>query len=803
MLAQVAWASDALTFFNNWFVTGDYVVGGVGLRGTGKSGTATGKIVMPALPQHAEPIAAFLFWSTSEPTTTPAARAGSFNGHSIQGDVLGNPNTPNPSCGAGGALGPAGTAAQVYRADVLRFLPVNSNNIHQFTSGGETVMLPDSVSSGVGKVLYTNGASLVVIYRIVISGFPLAAPLRAIVIYNGAYTMNAKSVPFAQNVAGFFQASSNAEAKISPIVANGQENFVSPFSVNAKTLATDPFEGALKGRWDNPTFTFSLAPNASSFSTMMTAGNQTCLTAVAQVASMQVPDADHDGLLDSWETSGLYQDTTVSPAAFGTCADAAKAGKSCVNLPAMGANPNKQDIFIQMDWLYSDGANPMNPAHNHIPPLSSLSQVAATFALHQINVHFDLGNNYQGAQAACGNGNAPAPCSFIIQAPNFAARPLTDNAIGINENTLLCPANTTCAYSSLPYPVTSFEFGFDSIRDGNDVLQIPAHLSQDRFWAFRYALFAHALGGPYDASGNPLNATPLSYSGIAQLPGGGFMVTFGLWGNFVGTPFEVANTIHHELGHTLGLYHGGLASTPNCMPNYPSAMNYMYQIRGLTDANGNEQVDYSYGLLLPLSEKLLDTNIPMALGGLQHYKIRYYGPLAGPLAGPNPQGTSASQAATVHCDGSPITNGETPIKLEGGTVSTPDWSNGNVQLGKLIPPVDLNNQGTLGQLFFDQPDWFVLNLQQIGSAPDFGGLSVGAKSSDSGAKASDAGAKASDAGAKASDMGAFPNTGVTYSTNGGAVATDSGAKASDAGEMNEDTLVSFWRRRRANATHGK
>jgi hypothetical protein len=44
LLAPVARAGDALNFFNNWFVTGDYVVGGVGLRATGVNGWATGTI---------------------------------------------------------------------------------------------------------------------------------------------------------------------------------------------------------------------------------------------------------------------------------------------------------------------------------------------------------------------------------------------------------------------------------------------------------------------------------------------------------------------------------------------------------------------------------------------------------------------------------------------------------------------------------------------------------------------------------------------------------------------------------------
>src|SRR6267142_4135667 len=35
LFAQVARAEDALKYFKNYFVTGDYVVGGVGLRGTG------------------------------------------------------------------------------------------------------------------------------------------------------------------------------------------------------------------------------------------------------------------------------------------------------------------------------------------------------------------------------------------------------------------------------------------------------------------------------------------------------------------------------------------------------------------------------------------------------------------------------------------------------------------------------------------------------------------------------------------------------------------------------------------------
>src|SRR5580698_5038738 len=79
--APLAWSSDSLNFFNNWFVTGDYAVAGVGLRGTGTSGFATGTIKMTGVPSGAQPIAAFLYWSTQEPSSTPGASIGFFNGN--------------------------------------------------------------------------------------------------------------------------------------------------------------------------------------------------------------------------------------------------------------------------------------------------------------------------------------------------------------------------------------------------------------------------------------------------------------------------------------------------------------------------------------------------------------------------------------------------------------------------------------------------------------------------------------------------------------------------------------------------
>lgn len=83
-----------------------------------------------------------------------------------------------------------------------------------------------------------------------------------------------------------------------------------------------------------------------------------------------------------------------------------------------------------------------------------------------------------------------------------------------------------------------------------------------------------------DAGGNPIVIA--SSSGAAYIGGNELMVTFGdpSWGTM--TPAlndtDRAGTFMHELGHTLGLNHGGDPSDGhNDKPNYKSVMNYTWQ----------------------------------------------------------------------------------------------------------------------------------------------------------------------------------------------------------------------------------
>ena len=116
-LSPISRADDALQYSKNYFVTGDYAVAGVGLRGTGTAGAggsfATGVINLSGVPAGADIVAAFLYWQTLETGTNATAAKGFFDGKAIVGAVRGKAN--NPACASNGALAPSGTWERAVR----------------------------------------------------------------------------------------------------------------------------------------------------------------------------------------------------------------------------------------------------------------------------------------------------------------------------------------------------------------------------------------------------------------------------------------------------------------------------------------------------------------------------------------------------------------------------------------------------------------------------------------------------------------------------------------------------------------
>ena len=128
--ARTSAQADALGFYKNYFLTGDYVVGGVGLSSTGQ-----GQIAISGVPTNPDTdiVAAYLYWQVvaSNSAGLDAGATGvTFRGYTLSGveGVHGKQlGTGSPTCSAngGGTGGANGSKLNyTYRADVLRYFDV-------------------------------------------------------------------------------------------------------------------------------------------------------------------------------------------------------------------------------------------------------------------------------------------------------------------------------------------------------------------------------------------------------------------------------------------------------------------------------------------------------------------------------------------------------------------------------------------------------------------------------------------------------------------------------------------------------
>ena len=152
-------------------------------------------------------------------------------------------------------------------------------------------------------------------------------------------------------------------------------------------------------------------------------------------------------------------------------------------------------------------------------------------------------------------------------------------------------------------------------------------------------------------------------------------------------------------------------------------MNYMYQTKGLLNAIGEPQVDFSHKAHVNVNE----SDLPAGLGDPMAYRASWYAPLAGvhQLLQVSP--------ATKHCDGSPLTGTEEYVRVDGTGLTGPiDW-NGDLNLA--------NDAGTDQDVTFNgttndgnnplrgSEDWnsiATFGLLQLGSRRSVNGLSLDA-----------------------------------------------------------------------------
>jgi hypothetical protein len=246
-------------------------------------------------------------------------------------------------------------------------------------------------------------------------------------------------------------------------------------------------------------------------------------------------DSDGDGLLDDWETNGIDYNSD-----------------GIIDLTLTGANPNHKDLYLEIDYMGSNGV------HDHQPDVNAVNDVINAFA------------------------NAPV-----------------NNPDGVTGITLHIDVDESIPHQDVINVWDDFNnlkngyFGTPAQRTASNTVNILAA----KRMAYRYCLFIH------NYAFNSL--TPTTASGIAELPGNDFIVSLGSFTNNRGNRDEQAGTLMHELGHTLGLRHGG-GDNINGKPNYLSIMSYARQFSNVIK---NRPLDYSRAKLPSLDEISLNESL--------------------------------------------------------------------------------------------------------------------------------------------------------------------------------------------------
>jgi len=847
-----------LKFSNNYFVTGDYVVGGwvkQSSDGTFSSGTiaiadsqayATGTSPQQ-VPVGADVVAAFLYWSSVETAGTNAGQNGFFRGSPVAGDPLGNPNAP-VSWSAGGCVGSANGSKtmQVYRANVSAYLPVDGNGTVQPNIIYQ-VRLADNKNAAL------LGASMVIIYRILSPD----VPLKAVVIYDGAYAPSNSALTTTQKLQGFFQPGDQlgSVSKFTAIVANGQSNkneqvFLNSYDsagnlLHSTTLTSlygksvPPFPGTYNGSWDNPTWfpnNYSTPLNSAIQATdtsesvvvVPSSSNKGCVSWGAAVLSTTVQHSQNDGILDVWKTNQGYCDprANLGLTSQGTCPLGNK-DSNWVDLT--GASANQKDVFVQLDYMCSANADgtpncdPNSGGFSYLPDPNAVNNVINSFSANGgVTVHVDPVHHAIPAQTCVDTvvNGVPVYCPFPGQAgvvgwkAGYAilkTQPLNLNADGTNWTEAQCVASpSTCVRRFRPGRNNSYHeviFGRASaapnwtLADGtlsvtlsgntltfitstahglvadpnntgvaagritiNDAVSNPnlngTYLVQSVPSTTSFTVTAAASAAPTRDTDPFLSITSGvvgTGSGVSDVGGSDSLVSLGLWGADGQAVPAASGTLMHEVGHSIGLTHGGLYPTAlnggymngtytvpgggysfifeaNCKSNFQSVMNYLFQV-DLLDGN----VNYSSRALTALNESVVPA--PGILSDSIYLNTKWYSPVQ-PLVG---------SAATSHCDGTPISATDQPkvqpmYRLD-GLASTITWAANQ----------DINFDGTIEASLDGFDDWSSIDLRQVGATGnDFwsGGSSrVGGGSSRVGGGSSRVGGGSSRVGGGSSRVG--------------------------------------------------
>ena len=741
---------NALNFMDNYFVTGDYSAAGVDLHAvTPVSGMVTGTISIAGVPAGADIVNAFLYWQTAEnPSSSPSGQA-VFNGYAIIGNVLGS---DLPLMGLSwGPLG--GLVMRSYRAEVYPLLPRDPNTGIYQPAGPHTVTL----------LAPAQGASLVVIYRMLPGGpgagpQPSQYPLKAVVIQDGAWLPANSSQSMTQTIQGYYDGVIFASANVTSIYST-QSGWI--HALNQKILESP--DGSQytdyepTGAWS--ALIFSVPVNSSDNDGLLDVWKKNggyCDAGVNQgicnpgdPSWVDLTGATH-GEKDLFVQMDYMCSGVVSIGSNGVpVCDTSGGGHS--HLPWTMIQPTMtQNAFLTMvqQPFLARGINVHFVAGNAVPeetcttddPVDNLfcmwpgepGVVGWKGGLEQIkasprnrnlcNAGGDCTPRFQIGKKDSYHyvllGHSVSIPSWSIQAGTLSNIRVLSGGWLVVTTTARLPD----AYGNIPCPTRVTIDGALATPGLNGVYNVlampPATTACPSSTTFTIqtaslnpTAYPVASGTFPVPNGLPEPALAIyssqtdSTSGYSDVGGGDSTVTLG---KFDPTQAELANvqagSFMHELGHTLGLTHGGRyypngnvpLYEPNCKPNHQSVMNYLFQfdLLGLPDsAHPYGYLDYSDRALSSLDESNLSP-WPGLVAPEFPTETKWFSSSQPP--------NSATSVAT-NCDGTPVGSTQSPMWVWDGI---PDWVVGSSQ--------DINFDQLISVLD-GYSDWDSTDLRQVGA----------------------------------------------------------------------------------------
>lgn len=321
---------------------------------------------------------------------------------------------------------------------------------------------------------------------------------------------------------------------------------------------------ALKGRPRGGELIGTTFPNARGEWELATAKTYAAYGAVmtdrvgntSEMSPICTGDQDGDALCDNWETGGIDYDAD---------------GTADLRLQDEGASPVKPDLFVEIDW--QQGRKP------HMKALYDVKQ-AFELAPKPIALHTVMGEEVPGTGAINAGGRSIGSNNDV------------QDYLGGVSGTDPCDG----------------AFGSAEDRADQDCFRILGA----RKLAYRYAIFANQVSGGHAGAADPGRDAFLVTLGDAlreDVMLGGGSGPEGCNRQYDACVAQLESAVFmHELGHTLGLLHGGDEKTENNEPTYLSVMNYWYLTRVPLNSR---PLDFSRKTPLARNEAAFDEALPL------------------------------------------------------------------------------------------------------------------------------------------------------------------------------------------------